>query len=653
MTPQGEQPKQGSLPRVARLGDALADQIAAGEVVERPASVVKELVDNAIDAGATRIDVQLTAAGTESIAVIDDGHGIHPDDLELSLTRHATSKLRRAADLLDIETLGFRGEALASVAAVARVVVRSRRRGEPMGRVVTSRPGGVLSVEPGGMAVGTRLEVHKLFDNVPARRKFLRSEATELGHVTDVVVRLALVHPKIRFTLTHGRRTLVELAPATASERVVAVLARRGGAAPHRHVQAEVDGIGVQAWLMPPSSPTRRSSSAMVVVRRRVVKEPYIAKIVAALAPQAHAAAPVACVWVEPPPGTVDVNVHPQKAEVRFAQPQRVYAAVRDALRPLAVDEVEPNPASTEVDMPGTVPRPSLADALGRWSAPPSPPVGNQRGAASLYAGRASYGERPDHGGGRGSAYRLTTRAASDGYAHARDTLRGEAQQLADALARARTMEHGPDAAAENPTEVAAAAEAETSDAEYLGCLPGPVGLFRSGDDLLAVELRALRSHLVYRRLQEDLGGSGIGAQALLQPTVVSVSAADVALVEARAEALGSLGLVVEPFGEQAVVVRAVPAQLSRCVDELDVTDLLHRVLPWLRVCPDGDADDDTTRDAAHEAMRVVAAARGPDPAPRLARSWIRELVVAGVELDTVPGITRWRAQDLVGRNRR
>ena len=209
--------QEQSLPRVHRLSDALADQIAAGEVIERPASVVKELVDNAIDAGARRVDVELGRRGVPRRSWWSTtGTGFHPDDLELALTRHATSKLRRAADLTEIETLGFRGEALASIAAVAQVRVRSRRKGEPMGRVVDARAGGVQRIEPTGMAVGTRIEVRNLFENVPARRKFLRSEATEVGHVTEAMVRLALVHPQVRLRLEHGRRTLLELSPADA-----------------------------------------------------------------------------------------------------------------------------------------------------------------------------------------------------------------------------------------------------------------------------------------------------------------------------------------------------------------------------------------------------------------------------------------------------
>jgi len=632
-----------ALPRVSALAAALADQIAAGEVVERPAAVVKELVDNALDAGARRVDVRLRAGGVESIVVVDDGHGIHPDDLALSLTRHATSKLRRAEDLVDVRTLGFRGEALASVAAVAGVRIGSRREGQAVGRWVESRPGKPVRFEPGGMPVGTRVEVSDLFGNVPARRKFLRAEATEVGHIVEAVVRLSLVHPQVRFSLIHGRRTLLELSPADTSARVAELLRRRGGGDPVRHVQGEHDGIAAEAWLMTPSATVRRTAGVLVVVRRRVVREPNLSKLVAAayadtLAPGQH---PVACIWVDPPPGEVDVNVHPQKSEIRFSDPQRVYAAVREVLGTL-VSPSQPAPVPPS-------PRPSLADALGSWDDQAS---GSPNGPAA--PARA--------------AYRLGTRAASAGYARARDGLRDQADQLGTAWARARQLDRGmgqgtlvPDASSHShlvppqPQDegVAAAEEIDSDPATdaapqpvFLACLPGPTALFQHGDDLLAVDLRALRSHLVYQRLTEDLGGEGIGAQGLLAPVVVKLTAAEVAVVAEHGEALSPLGLWVEPFGAEAVIVRAVPAQLRRCIEDLDVADLVRRVLPWLRVRSKADPNDAAAGTDA--AMRVFAQAVGPDPAPRLARTWIRELMQRGGSLDAVAGVHRHRPADLV-----
>ena len=225
MSPSSPAPATSA--RIALLSPLVVDQIAAGEVVERPASVVKELVDNAIDAGSSRVDVELEEGGLTLIAVRDNGRGIHPDDLLLAVTRHATSKLRDPSELSEIGTLGFRGEALASVAAVARLDLRSRQQGAAVGNHLHARPGEPPRMVPAGLPVGTQVEVRGLFANLPARRKFMRAEATEVGHCSEVLLRLAIVHPDVHFTLRHGRRELLNLPRGTLDERVAQVLGRR------------------------------------------------------------------------------------------------------------------------------------------------------------------------------------------------------------------------------------------------------------------------------------------------------------------------------------------------------------------------------------------------------------------------------------------
>ncbi len=597
------------LPRVHTLDAALADQIAAGEVVERPASVVRELVDNAIDAGATRIDVELVDGGRERIVVTDDGHGIHPDDLQLAVTRHATSKVRRAADLVDIATLGFRGEALASVAAVATVKIRSRRLGSRVGQELIAKPGRPLRQTPTGLAVGTRIEVESLFENVPARRKFLRSEATEVGHVVDAVTRVALVHPRVHFVVRTPRRMLLDFASAAdEATRIEQVLHRRGRGV-LRHVGGHSDGIAVDGWVLDGDAVPRAGQGAFVVVRRRVVREKNLARLLRGLAPELpEGRHPIGCLRVEPGPGEVDVNVHPQKAEIRFSDPQRVYAAVRAVLSAA-------RPAAPTIAPIAVGPRPpAIDDVVARWAA--ATPVGGE----------------PSRGSG--TSYRLRTEARGDGYAAHRRDVRAQAQQLSAQYAASPV----PIVADQDRDD-----EAPVDDGPaYLACLPGPVGLFRDGDDLLAVDLRALRSHLVYRRVREDLGRAGTTAQALLSPVVVDVGEDDLRCVTEGKDALDGLGLVVEPFGDGTVMVRAVPAGLRGCIEEPDVADLVRRVLPWLRVRARDDGDLDP-------AMRAIAATDGPDPAPRLARRWLRDLARAGEDLGRIPGVSRWSPGALVG----
>ncbi len=591
--------------RIAVLSPDLADQIAAGEVVERPASVVKELVENAIDAGARRVEVELTRGGLERIRVVDDGGGIHHDDLVLAVTRHATSKVRTPEDLREICTLGFRGEALASVTAVASYSLRSRSPQQEMGHELRGLPGQPPVRTPMGMPVGTQIQVDGLFATIPARRKFLRSEATEAAQCSEAVLRTGLVHPAVHLTLTNGGRELVHLAAASQAERVGQILARRGGGELFE-VSGEHQGVAVRAWIGDPARAIRGRNGVFVVVRRRVVKERAVAQIVGqvlagALPPGLH---PLACVMVEPPPGAVDVNVHPQKSEVRFSRPQEVFAAVRDILGR------------------------GLASAS--WARVPAAPVGVTREAV----------EAPGS-----MAYRLGTRALDGDYADYKEQARGQVDRLR-AEAFGERAEDGPaeDGPAEDgPAEDGPAEDGSKSSSgpEFLACLPGPVGLFCRDGALLAVDLVRLRSHLVYARLQRALGGSGVAAQGLLNPVVVSCPASDVDLIAARPEPLARLGLRCEPFGEDAVVVRAIPAALSGCVEEADVRDLINRVLPWLRL---------HDRDAAGmaEGAGIVASTRGADPAPRLARRWLREALESGADLDSIPGVRRWSSEELL-----
>ncbi len=602
-------------PRIHLLGNTLADQIAAGEVVERPASVVKELLENAIDAGARRVRIELRAAGVESILVVDDGHGIHPGDLQLAVTRHATSKLRSPEDLVEIGTLGFRGEALASMAAVAQLRIRSRTRDSDHGTEMICRPGLPPESSPVGMPVGTRVELLGLFSNVPARRKFLRSEATEMGHVTQTVLRVALVQPQVHISLQHGKRRLLELSAGTPAQRIEQVL-HRGHRSPLRTVEGEHEGVRIQAWLAPGEAGLRNRSGLYIVVRKRVVREQSIARIVTASYGDELPAGrtPLACVVVEPPHGEVDVNVHPQKAEVRFGAPQRVYAAVRAVLGEGAPEEEAVEPVPAPVSAPEA--RPSLGPVLERWA---------QASGGASTARESSPG------------YRLRTRAASQGYSGERRSLRSEAQVLKQAWHDDRA-----------PEPAAPVVPAPTDlGPEYLGCLPGPVALFVHEGQLWAVDLLVLRSHLVLQRLRRDLGGGEVAAQGLLEPIVVRLPEADVVRVVAGASALARLGLYVEGFGDDAVIVRAVPASLRHCTAESDVSDLVGRMLPWLRMRDDAEPSDE----ALASAMQAMAGTRGSAPAPRLARRWIKDLLDDGVSIDEIPGLHQWSPDALTQRS--
>lgn len=607
---------------------ALADQIAAGEVVERPASIVKELVENAVDAGATRVEVELTKGGSERIVVLDDGAGMHPEDLPLSIMRHATSKVRVASDLVEIRTLGFRGEALASIAAVADVTMESRRADDAAGTRMRSRPGLPPELSPIGRGVGTRVEVASLFVNVPARRKFLRSEATEIGHCTDTMVRLAISHPGVHLRLKHGARTLLDLPAAALPDRIAAVLARRVRA-PITRVQGVHEGVDVEAFLAPPSAAVKGRGQSFIVVRRRVVRERSLTSAITAAygdaLPSGHG--PVACVRVDPPAGEVDVNVHPQKAEVRFSDPQAVYAAARHVLA-LAAAQWDTVAATPEVQSRFAAGARAALDRSMRVERSP------ERGAAPRFSA----------GPAQGSTYRLRTAATRDDYDVHRAEAQAAAGRLRDRLSQAKRPEPAP---SQETTPVPAPEPADQPrgpELTLLTCLPGPVALLRLDGVVVSVDLERLRSHLVYERLVAELGGGSVGAQGLLAPVVVRRDKRDVDLCLSREDALRELGVVVEAFGEDALLVRAVPAQLRDCVDEPDIDDLVDKVVAWLRVeSPTGTSAQTGT----HAMAAVLAGARGADPAPRLARRWVRELLEQDRDLSKVPGIRVFTPEDL------
>ncbi|MBT8495387.1 MAG: DNA mismatch repair endonuclease MutL, partial [Deltaproteobacteria bacterium] len=320
-------------PEIQLLPPEVIDQIAAGEVVERPASVVKELVENAVDAGASQVVVDIERGGKERIRVVDDGAGMTPAQAELALVRHATSKLRSIDELFGIATLGFRGEALAAIASVSKMALVTRPRHDRAagGARLDIEGGLVVDKGPAGAPVGTTIEVRELLHNVPARQKFLKGDATETAHISDAMSKMALAHPGVHFRLRHGTRVTLNAPPhASRLERVRSILGSKAGRG-LVEVHGEERGVRVTAFLTPPESAQSTSRGLQLFIGKRPVKDRGLLHAVVMgygeLLPKGRY--PVAVVFVELDGSDVDVNVHPQKLEVRFADPQRVYAAVR------------------------------------------------------------------------------------------------------------------------------------------------------------------------------------------------------------------------------------------------------------------------------------------------------------------------------------
>src|SRR5712664_2598921 len=316
---------------INRLPADLANQIAAGEVVERPASVVKELVENAIDAGAHRISIHIELGGKRQIRVEDDGEGMEPDDARLALERHATSKIRRAEDLAAILTLGFRGEALPSIASVSHFVLRTRARGRQSGTEIRVNGGAIAGVVESAAAEGTVVEVNDLFYNLPARRKFLKADAAESAQVSKIVTQLALAYPEVGFTLTSAGRTVLQCPPAISQrDRLYQIYGERSDLL---ELRKDAGGLRLTGFIaaLAEQGPTRGPQN--VFINRRIVRDKTIAHAIIDSYSQASIKerSPEVHLFIEMPADALDVNVHPTKAEVRFRDQSLVHEVVRRA----------------------------------------------------------------------------------------------------------------------------------------------------------------------------------------------------------------------------------------------------------------------------------------------------------------------------------
>ena len=511
---------------IRRLPDDLANQIAAGEVVERPASVVKELVENALDAGATRVKVELEQGGLALLRVSDDGAGMDADDAVLSLERHATSKIRMEADLLSLHTFGFRGEALPSIASVSKLRVVTRERGAQEATEVVVDGGGVVRACPAGSFEGTSVEVRDLFFNVPARRKFLKSTATESAHVSEAMQVLALSRPDASFFLVRDGRAVREwLRVATRAERAQQAF-------PGEHLKAcfgERGPLRIEAHLGPPERARAGALALHLLVNGRPARDRALARAVAhaygsVLEPGKY---PVGAAYVDLPLHLVDVNVHPQKAEVRFADGRALFEAVTRELH-------------TALAQAFSVP--ALGSTRG-WSTMRSSKGSDQAGAPPA----APY--RPD-GAGPGVASPMS---------------------IADpwnASLSERTHVTSSDADLFEGTRF-------YGSLELLGQARSTFLVCRGNDGLYVLDQHAAAERVTFHRLRRAYVARAVATQRLLIPEVVELQPSDVAILDEHGAAIAALGVELRATGPSAVAVHAVPALLARPRPERIARDLV------------------------------------------------------------------------------
>jgi DNA mismatch repair protein MutL len=563
--------------RIRRLSDELVNQIAAGEVVERPASVVKELVENAIDAGATWVKVSVSEGGLAAITVSDDGHGMSREDALLSLERHATSKLEDAEGLSHILTKGFRGEALPSIASVSRFTLTTSEPGALVGTRLTLEGGGALTVEDAAPIGGTRFDVVDLFFNVPARRKFLKRESTELSHCEEAVTRLALAHPEVGFTLEHGGRLLVS-APATPErpqERIAALLG--GEVAPHLlAVDERRLGLAVTGFIASPECTLPTARGLYTFVNRRYIRDRGVNAAVQrayqdSLPPGRQ---PVAVLLLEVAPAEVDVNVHPQKLEVRFADPRGVQealvAAISRALKAAPWRQAPGAPVDPAVHAHYAL---AVERFLSRAQEAPGLPL--EPTAAPIAADA-----------GFGTARPLLNDAPPPRY-FARLRFLGELGQR-------------------------------------LWVCEGP------GGTLVVVDPRAVAERVHLSALAERLAAGALAsAPPGLFSSTVTLGHDELERVLARATALAQVGVEVERFGRDTLAVRRVPAELEGAA-LAEVLGPLAQALPGL----------EAPQAAWLEALAIMARAAPPPRSVGHdeVRRWLERLDDADFSL---PALTR------------
>jgi len=595
--------------RIRVLSDQVANQIAAGEVVDRPASVVKELLENSLDAGATRIRVEVEAGGRKLIRIADDGHGMNRDDALLAFERHATSKLRTADELLSIATLGFRGEALPSIASVARISLEtSTGEDEPATRIEIAG-GKILHVDDAALPRGTTVSVSDLFFNTPARRKFLRAEATELSHVTALVTHYALAHPEKQFELISASHSLVTAPPvARPAERIYQIFGK-DTLSQLLPVAAEtqLDRPGLPEpppWKRDPEEPTRQPgklrltgfyskpelqklnrNSIYIFVNKRLIRDRLLLHAISEayrniIPPTSF---PVALLFLEMPPEEVDVNVHPAKTEVRFRQQSLIHDFVRDSLRNALIAArpvagfraaLESSPAATPSLIPAPASRlPGSADEMhaalqpGQDSLTEAEPFRLTSRPLSPVPGRLPFGEREIAAELEQQIFRETATALME------PLVAPGHQNCSDSPFENNQLPASQGAAQVEADQVAANLN-RLSSLRPLGQLRDSFILAVGEDGLWIIDQHVAHERVLFERILRERQVEHVQRQRLLMPLLVELKPWQMVVFAQIANELERNGFEVEPFGPQTLAVKAAPfglegASLERMLNEV------------------------------------------------------------------------------------
>ncbi|QDT00102.1 DNA mismatch repair endonuclease MutL [Adhaeretor mobilis] len=548
---------------IRQLSTSVINKIAAGEVIERPASVVKELVENSLDAGSTRIDVTVEKGGAELIRVTDNGHGVSASQLHLAVASHATSKIQDADDLFRVATLGFRGEALASIAEVSRLVIRSRPADAEAAAELEIVGGRHEPIRPIGAPQGTMVEVRQLFFNTPVRHKFLRTTQTEMGHLTEAVTRLALAHPQVHFTITHGGRQTHDLTPTSNLAERVAMLFGEDLATGLIEVNAEDDDLQLRGYVANPTHSRGNNRMQYLFLNGRFIRDRSLQHALG----EAYRGLlltgryPIGFLHLTMSPAAVDVNVHPTKLEVRFAEGGRIYSHLLGSLRTkfLSTDLVARAnlPRNTQLTDEDEV-RQATPDnsELFNWAK-------QQLGSASA-EGTAPFQPFPNQQGDRAplELHRVDL-----------PRLRQEAQgQQANSSAHADGSEE---------TDEAQTNRVDSAHVSGTGALQihNRYLVTETEEGLEVIDQHALHERILYEALREKVLSGALETQKLLVPEPVDVAANEAAAVLEHQELLAKLGMDVEPFGGETLLVSSYPAMLANLAPGEVLRSLIEKLL--------------------------------------------------------------------------
>ena len=582
-----------SYPRIHQLSTSVINKIAAGEVIERPASVVKELLDNSVDALASRIEVEVVNGGSELIRIVDDGEGIHADDLLLAVTSHATSKITSAEDLFQVQTMGFRGEALASIAEVSHFRLRTRQADQTSGIELQVNVGEISPPQPCGCPVGTIIEVKNLFANTPVRRKFLKTKGTEFGHVSEQFLRTALAHPRLHFVLRHNNKIVYELPPAASLIDRLRVFYGNALAEKLIAVESEADGIRIWGFAAHPSESKSTRKGQYLFLNGRWIQDRSLQHALS----EAYRGLvmvgrhPIAFLNLELSPELVDVNVHPQKSEVRFQNGQQLYRQLLSTLRSqfLSMELDTSFQVSGMQSNDSTIPNEKSPEQremqmeLATWAKDKLTPGASKFLSPDAYSVFAS----PE----TDEMVDLSTvdpQTASNYFPPTGPTFTKASAELASDETENTQPENQPASATGHYETGYSVMQALNS---YL--------IAECADGVMIIDQHALHERILYEYLRNRILSDKVESQKLLVPETIELSAGEVAVLLDQRETLDQLGFEIEEFGKSTLLLTSYPVMLSK----LDRTQLIRDILDQLQT----PGQKPTRRDIMDELLHMMS----------------------------------------------